>query len=111
MFCNLGEMTPVQSTGVNPYDVRVPCGDNPLCYDFSAIDAYLNQDDVKEALGVRGDWAECSHLVDLIMVYGGDWMKGFAGKVSKLLEGGVPVLICKSQVDSADSVASKLSLP
>ena len=42
-FCNIGEITPVQSTGVNPYDVRVPCGKDALCYDFSNVDAYLNQ--------------------------------------------------------------------
>ena len=51
--CNLGEVSPVSATGVNVYDVRVPCGDmGKLCYDFSAIDAYLNQPDVQAALGV-----------------------------------------------------------
>lgn len=50
--CNLGEVSPVSVTGVNVYDVRVPCGDSKLCYDFSAIDAYMNQPDVQAALGV-----------------------------------------------------------
>lgn len=26
ILCNIGETTPVTSTGVNPYDVRIPCG-------------------------------------------------------------------------------------
>jgi len=98
-LCNIGLITPVQMSGVNPYDVRRQCGSDPLCYDFSAIDGYLNQDDVKEALGVTGEWAECSHLVDLIMVYGGDWMKEFQDRVTDLLDGGVDVLVYAGEYD------------
>jgi len=61
MFCNLGQTTPVTSTGVNPYDVRVPCGRNKLCYDFSNIDAYLALDEVREAFGVPGEEARASY--------------------------------------------------
>jgi cathepsin A (carboxypeptidase C) len=69
MFCNLGQVTPVQSTGVNPYDVRVPCGDSQLCYDFSDIDAYLAQDEVREAFGIPDHkrFVECNKMVDLVM--------------------------------------------
>jgi carboxypeptidase C (cathepsin A) len=37
--CNLGEVTPVSRTGVNVYDVRIPCGDSKLCYDFRCVAA------------------------------------------------------------------------
>lgn len=99
--CNFGEVTPVQSTGVNVYDVRVPCGDSELCYDFSDVDEYLNRKDVKEALGVPlvKPWQECSHLVDLAMVYGGDWMKSYNHQVANLLESGVKVLIYAGEYD------------
>eukprot|EP00633_Aureoumbra_lagunensis_P001394 CAMPEP_0197293230 /NCGR_PEP_ID=MMETSP0890-20130614/27412_1 /TAXON_ID=44058 ORGANISM="Aureoumbra lagunensis, Strain CCMP1510" /NCGR_SAMPLE_ID=MMETSP0890 /ASSEMBLY_ACC=CAM_ASM_000533 /LENGTH=310 /DNA_ID=CAMNT_0042767787 /DNA_START=117 /DNA_END=1046 /DNA_ORIENTATION=- len=73
VLCNLAEISPVQSTGINTYDVRKQCGDNPLCYNFTAIDTYLNRADVQQALNVSKKWNECSHLVDLVMVYGGDW--------------------------------------
>lgn len=30
-YCNLFETTPFYNSGLNPYDIRVPCGDNDLC--------------------------------------------------------------------------------
>ncbi len=100
-FCNIGEITPVQSTGVNPYDVRRPCGKEQLCYDFSDIDSYLNQADVKEALGIPSakKWSECNHVVDIVMVYGGDWMKSYASAVKEILEAGVPALVYAGEYD------------
>jgi len=99
VVCNVGEITPVESTGVNVYDVRRPCGTNSLCYDFSSTDDYLNRDDVQEALGVKKPWQECSKLVDLVMVYGGDWMKTFGPDVATLLDAGVEVLIYAGEWD------------
>lgn len=93
VVCNVGLVTPIESSGVNVYDVRLPCGSEPLCYDFSNVDAYLNQADVQKDLGVRKPWAECSHLVDLEMVYGGDWMKSFDDDIVALLDAGLEVLI------------------
>ena len=37
--------------GMNVYDIRNDCV-GPLCYDFSRLDAYLAQPDVRKALGV-----------------------------------------------------------
>lgn len=77
IFCNLGELLPVQSSGVNVYDVRQPClPGQQLCYDFSDIEAYLNRQDVQEALlgpqaAGKKPWSECKPLVDLALVYGG----------------------------------------
>ena len=101
ILCNIGETTPVTSTGVNPYDVRVPCGSSQLCYDFSNIDNYLAQDAVREALGIppRERWTECSKVVDIVMVYGGDWMKTFDSHVAEVLESGVRGLIYAGEYD------------
>jgi len=101
ILCNLGETTPVTATGVNPYDVREPCKDKPLCYDFSNIDNYLAQDDVRAALGIPDNkrWAECNKVVDMFMVYGGDWMKKYDGHVAEILEAGVRGLIYAGEYD------------
>eukprot|EP00494_Astrolonche_serrata_P033113 UN33382 len=41
-FCALGELMPVQSSGINPYDVREKCPPQyPLCYDFDDVTKYL----------------------------------------------------------------------
>ena len=37
--------------GMNVYDIRKPCV-GALCYDFSRLDAYIAQPDVRKALGV-----------------------------------------------------------
>ena len=39
---------------------------------------------MRAALGVDKPWEECSHLVDLVMVYGGDWMKEFDDAVAEV---------------------------
>lgn len=102
VFCNLGELLPVQSTGVNVYDVRRKCDpEHRLCYDFDAIEQYLDTQEVREALGVkkRGDWQACRPLVELALVYGGDWEKRFDRDVAKVLEAGVPVLVYAGMED------------
>ena len=44
----------------NVYDIRIPCGTPPLCYDFSQSDEFLNRDDVQAVLGISGrKWVEC----------------------------------------------------
>src|SRR5262245_58624164 len=48
LYCNRELIGPYQQTGKNPYDVRKDCEDNNLCYKgLSAIQTYLNRDDVK----------------------------------------------------------------
>ena len=60
---------PVQSSGVNPYDVREKCKPSePLCYDFSTVTEYLNLPDVQAGLGVNKTWADCNRLIDLEFV-------------------------------------------
>merc|ERR1712070_456126 len=101
LFCNLGELSPVQSTGVNVYDIRKECDPNQqLCYDFTNIDTYLNREDVQKALGVQKEtWSDCNPIVELSLVYSGDWMKTYAKEVTSILEAGFKVLIYAGEYD------------
>jgi len=49
---------------INIYNIDLPCTYPPLCYNFNPISDYLNQDSVREQLGV-GDrtWSTCSNVV------------------------------------------------
>ena len=56
IYCNNAILGPYQRTGQNVYDVREPCGDNPLCYDgLDYIEQWLNKEAVMESLGVEVD--------------------------------------------------------
>jgi len=99
VFCAFGELVPVQSTGINLYDVRKKCTNPPLCYDFSDVTKYLNQAAVKEALGVNKRWSDCNRLVDMEFVYGGDWMLNFENDIALLLESGKRVLVYVGEED------------
>ena len=101
MTCNIGLVTPVQATGINLYDVREQCEHKPLCYDFDNIDKYLAQPEVLDALGIPDSarWVECNKGVDLMMQYGGDWMKEFKTAVKEVVESGVNTLIYAGEYD------------
>ena len=67
-YCNLAETTPYYRTGLNPYDIRLECGDSSLCYDFSNLDIFLNLDSTRQALHVSDnvkEWVSCNTAVDL----------------------------------------------
>jgi cathepsin A (carboxypeptidase C) len=77
-FCNLVETTPYYNTGLNPYDIRVPCGDSSLCYDFTNIETFLNLNSTREALHVSEKveaWEECNTAVDIM--FASDWMRDY----------------------------------
>ena len=100
LYCNTALTTPYRATGLNPYDIRKPCGDNPLCYDFSHIEKFMNSDKTKEALHVKEHdptWQTCNMMVNL--EFHVDWMKNFAPYVADLLDGGIPALIYAGDVD------------
>jgi cathepsin A (carboxypeptidase C) len=100
-YCNLAETTPYYRTGLNPYDIRKPCGDSDLCYDFSNLDIFLNLDSTREALHISekvDKWVACNTAVDLaIAPY--DWMKNFQSTIAPMVEGGVRVLIYAGDTD------------
>lgn len=78
---------------INVYDVTIPCQVEPLCYDFSDADTYLNSDDVKKGLGVKSDieWVDCSNTVHLLFL--ADWVGNFAIDIPIVLAQNISVLI------------------
>lgn len=100
LYCNTALTTPYRATGKNPYDIRKPCGDNPLCYDFSHIETFMNLDTTKLALHVSDrnpSWQTCNMMIN--MSFHVDWMKDFAPYVKDMLNDGIPALIYAGDVD------------
>jgi cathepsin A (carboxypeptidase C) len=99
-YCNTALTTPYRATGLNPYDITKECGDNPLCYDFSHIEKFMNLDSTKKALHVdkhNPSWQTCNMMVNLSFHV--DWMKNFAPYVADLLNAGIPALIYAGDID------------
>lgn len=100
VLCNVGETSPYQVTGLNPYDIRKECGDKPLCYDFDHVVNFLNLDSTKEALHVSEEshkWETCNMVINL--KFHTDWMKDFSPMVADMLNDGIPALIYAGDVD------------
>lgn len=100
IYCNNAQMGPYQKTGRNVYDIRTMCS-GPLCYEgLKYIDEYLNQDVVKEKLGVEVDTYEsCNFDINRNFLFAGDWMKPYHKSVVTLLEDDIPVLIYAGDKD------------
>jgi len=101
VVCNVGLTSPYQATGLNPYDIRKKCEYPPLCYDFSAVQDFLNLESTKQALGVdeshAHNWQSCNYGIN--MRFHTDWMKDFSPYVADLLNAGFPALIYTGDVD------------
>ena len=104
-YCGTKVTGPYYQTGLNPYDIRKECGNNSLCYDFSHVERFLNQEGTREALHVnlgskKGDshrWETCNDKV-----YGkflADFVRDYASDVKTLLDNHVRVLIYAGDVD------------
>jgi len=99
-MCNMAELMPVQFTNINLYDVREQCEVPPLCYNFTLVDAFLAQPYVIEALGVTGHyWTDCNRIVDLELVFAGDWMLNYANDIPLLLANNINVLVYSGEYD------------
>merc|ERR1712167_216512 len=98
-LCNMAMIAPIQFAGWNPYDLRLKCGANPLCYNFTAMETFMKSPAVKKALGIPAghNWVECNRLVDMAFV--GDWMKNYQTQIPDLLASGVNVLIYAGDQD------------
>eukprot|EP00929_Paragymnodinium_shiwhaense_P029484 TRINITY_DN1687_c0_g2_i1.p1 TRINITY_DN1687_c0_g2~~TRINITY_DN1687_c0_g2_i1.p1 ORF type:complete len:480 (+),score=88.81 TRINITY_DN1687_c0_g2_i1:67-1506(+) len=95
--CNYGELVPYQLTGYNPYDMRIKCDKPPLCYDFGAVEDFLNSAEVQKQLGVSKKWGSCNMLVNAAMQ--GDYMKNYHTVLPEMLADGVRVVIYAGDVD------------
>jgi len=89
----LGDAEIESGRSINVYDVTIPCAVEPLCYDFSDADKYLNSADVKAGLGVKSDitWDDCNQAVHLLFL--ADWVGNFAIDIPIVLAQNISVLI------------------
>ena len=68
VYCSTVLITPYRLAMKNIYDIRLECSPtNPLCYDFSMVEKWLNLDATKKALHVKEDahWQSCNMGVNL----------------------------------------------
>jgi len=95
----LGDAEVQNGRSINVYDVTIPCEVQPLCYDFSDADTYLNSDAVKAALGVKSDidWVDCNTEVHTLLL--GDWVGNFAVDIPIVLASNISVLIYSGDND------------
>merc|ERR1712194_261453 len=97
LICNYGETIPYQVTGMNVYDMRAKCTHPPLCYDFSAPAAFLNDEDVQSSLGVSKSWQSCNMLVNTY--FRADFMRSYMDQIPEVLEAGLKVMVYAGDVD------------
>lgn len=96
-FDMAGTNSPVQR--FNTYDITKPCY-GELCYNFTFLDEFLNQDIIREALGVaKGTkWSNCNGTVGDHMAKF-DWAKNAAPQLVDLLNNDVKVLMYHGDLD------------
>jgi len=97
--CQMSQMSPFQQTGLNVYDIRIPC-DGQLCYNFDASTAFMNQANVQQSLGVAAEnitWQACAMGVN--QMFQRDFMRDFNQTIPALLENGIRVLVYNGDVD------------
>lgn len=60
-----------RKTNLNPYDIREVCKEPPLCYEeLSAVEDYMNQDKVRDAVGAEVDkFVSCSRMVQRYVLF------------------------------------------
>ena len=99
LYCETKMMMPYQQHGMNPYDMRLKCEVPGLCYDFSRIGKFLNQDQVQKKIGIdkHVEWEECNMEVNLRFL--SDFMKEYEQLIPELLEAGIEILIYAGDQD------------
>ncbi|CAH2072119.1 unnamed protein product [Thlaspi arvense] len=83
--------------GTNYYDVRKKCLGS-LCYDFSKMETFLNQENVRKALGV-GDIQFVSCSTDVYDAMLNDWVLNLEAKIPALVEDGINLLVYAGEYD------------
>jgi cathepsin A (carboxypeptidase C) len=99
-FCDNTQMGPYEGTGLNVYDIRIPCEVAGLCYNFSSSVAFFNRGDVQVSLGVADrhiTWATCDYTVN--GMFGNDWMQNMGKKIPDLLASNIRVMIYAGDMD------------
>ncbi|KAI6125159.1 Alpha/Beta hydrolase protein, partial [Pisolithus croceorrhizus] len=97
--CNLQFYTAVQSSGLNPYDVRLACDpeeNGPLCYkQMSWVERYMNIPEVKAAIGVAPQrlFKACNMGVNLAFLRQGDSVWDMPALLPELINSGIRLLV------------------
>ncbi|KAF9009563.1 carboxypeptidase C [Cyathus striatus] len=104
-YCNSQLMGPIIQTGLNPYDVRIPCDrekNGQLCYgQMNWIDEYLNVPANKAALGVdpTKNFESCNMEVNQAFSLNGDGAHNSAKLLPELINEGVRLLVYAGNAD------------
>ncbi|KAL1918530.1 uncharacterized protein VTP21DRAFT_3190 [Calcarisporiella thermophila] len=99
-YCDQAMISPFPGS-LNIYDIRRRCEGGSLCYPIiSAIESYLNRNDVKKELGVRvSRFQTCSGSVGSRFARTGDGMFPAHRLLPPLLEDGIRILIYVGDAD------------
>ncbi|KAK8965744.1 Serine carboxypeptidase 3 [Platanthera guangdongensis] len=82
---------------INYYDIRKQC-EGSMCYDFSNMEKFLNQESVRKTLGIGDiEFVSCSPKVYEAMLT--DWMRDLEVGIPALLEDGIKLLVYAGEYD------------
>jgi serine carboxypeptidase-like clade 4 len=85
---------------INYYDIKLQCNPQPLCYDFTSITNYLNEESVQKSLGVYNQgitWQTCNFEVNSL--FGNDIIESFRWEIPTILGQNVSVVIYNGDLD------------
>ncbi|KAJ1962876.1 hypothetical protein GGI12_002388 [Dipsacomyces acuminosporus] len=101
IYCGSKIEQPYMDTGRNPYDIRIDCNGDNLCYPIMGdIDTYLNNPAIQKELGVEvSKFESCSEKVGYGFALNGDLMKPFHQEIPPLLADNIRVLIYAGDAD------------
>ncbi|KAI8319170.1 peptidase S10, serine carboxypeptidase [Martensiomyces pterosporus] len=101
MYCEDKIVIEYFNSGRNPYDVRLECEGDNLCYPIMTdIDTYLNNPAIQKELGAEvSKFESCSEKVGDGFSLNGDMMKPFHQEIPPLLADNIRVLIYVGDAD------------
>jgi len=84
---------------LNVYNIALKCNPPPLCYDFSNITSYLNQQSVQQQLGIADGitWETCNDEVN--SGFGVDVIQSYRDDIPILLNNNIRVVIYNGDLD------------
>lgn len=88
-YCRETSVFFVHEAGLNPYDVRLPCGDGLECYNILGVaEEYMNHEEVRRQLGVQSSrtFAQCNPDIQHDFGLTGDVTRDSEKQVTYLLD-------------------------
>ncbi|KAI0354677.1 peptidase S10 serine carboxypeptidase [Trametes cingulata] len=101
-YCWLRMLGPLSRSGLNPYDLRIPCEDREgMCYrEMHHIEAFMNSH--RRELGVyesAPDFVQCNMTVNSAFYYQGQAMLNSAALLPELVNSGMRLLVFAGNTD------------